>query len=44
MPGVSDISIVFSMILVFILGSFFFGVDVWLFKLGYKIKTQLSHY
>ncbi len=39
MLGVSDISIVFSMILVFILGSFFFGVNVWLFKLGYKIKT-----
>jgi len=39
MLGVSDISIVFSMILVFILGSFFFGVNVWLFKIGYKIKT-----
>ena len=39
MLGVSDISIVFSMILVLILGSFFFGVNVWLFKLGYKIKT-----
>ncbi len=39
MLGVSDISIVFSMILVFMLGSFFFGVNVWLFKRGYKIRT-----
>ncbi len=39
MLGVSDISIVFSMILVFMLGSFFFGVNVWLFKRGYNIRT-----
>ncbi len=39
MLGISDINITFSMILVFILGSFFFGVNVWLFKRGYKIRT-----
>ena len=39
MLGVSVISIVFSMLLVFMLGSFFFGVNVWLFKRGYNIRT-----
>ncbi len=37
--GVSDVNIVFSMVLVLILGAFLFGVNVWLFKRGYKIKT-----
>ena len=39
MLGISDTSITFSMILVFIEGLFFFGLNVWLFKRGYKIKT-----
>ena len=37
--GISDVNILFSMVLVFILGVFLFGVNVWLFKRGYKIKT-----
>lgn len=37
--GISDVNILFSMVLVFILGAFLFGVNVWLFKRGYKIKT-----
>ena len=37
--GISDVNIAFSMGLVFILAAFLFGVNVWLFKRGYKIKT-----
>ncbi len=37
--GISDVNILFSMVLVFILGAILFGVNVWLFKRGYKIKT-----
>ncbi len=37
--GVSDVNVPFSMALVFILGAFLFGVNVRLFKRGYKIKT-----
>ncbi len=37
--GISDVNIVFSMVLVLILGAFLFGVNVSLFKRGYKIKT-----
>ncbi len=37
--GISDVNILFSMVLVFILGVFLFGVNVWLFKRGYKIKA-----
>ena len=37
--GISDVNILFSMVLVFILGAFLFAVNVWLFKRGYKIKT-----
>ncbi len=37
--GISDVNILFSMVLVFILGGFLFGVNVWLFRRGYKIKT-----
>ncbi len=37
--GVSDVNILFSMALVFILGVFLFGLNVWLFKRGYKIRT-----
>ncbi len=37
--GISDVNIVFSMVLVLVLGAFLFGVNVWLFKRGYRIKT-----
>jgi len=37
--GISDVNIPLSMVLVFILAAFLFGVNVWLFKRGYKIKT-----
>ena len=37
--GISDVNILFSMVLVFILAGLLFGVNVWLFKSGYKIKT-----
>ena len=37
--GISDVNILFSMVLVFVLGACLFGVNVWLFKRGYKIKT-----
>ncbi len=37
--GVSDVNILFSMILVLVLGGFLFSVNVWLFRRGYKIKT-----
>ena len=37
--GISDVNIAFSMGLVFMLAAFLFGVNVWLFKRGYKIKT-----
>jgi len=37
--GISDVDILLSMVLVFILGALLFGVNVWLFKRGYKIKT-----
>ena len=37
--GISDVNILFSMVLVFVLGAVLFGVNVWLFKRGYKIKT-----
>jgi len=37
--GISDVNILFSMVLVFILGVLLFGTNVWLFKRGYKIKT-----
>ena len=37
--GVSDVNVPFSMALVFILGAFLFGVNVRLFKRGYRIKT-----
>ncbi len=37
--GISDVNILFSMVLVFILGVSLFGTNVWLFKRGYKIKT-----
>ncbi len=37
--GISDVNILFSMALVFVLGTLLFGVNVWLFKRGYKIKT-----
>ncbi len=37
--GVSDVNILFSMTLVFILGVFLFGLNVLLFKRGYRIKT-----
>ncbi len=37
--GISDVNILFSMVLVFVLGVCLFGVNVWLFKRGYKIKT-----
>ncbi len=36
--GISDVNILFSMVLVSILGAILFGVNVWLFKHGYKIK------
>ena len=37
--GISDVNILFSMVLVFILAGLLFGVNVWLFKSGYRIKT-----
>ena len=37
--GISDVNILLSMVLVFILGTWLFGVNAWLFKRGYKIKT-----
>ena len=37
--GVSDVNILFSMALVFTLGVFLFGLNVLLFKRGYRIKT-----
>ncbi len=37
--GVSDVNVPFSMVLVFTLGAFLFGVNVRLFKHGYRIKT-----
>ncbi len=37
--GVSDVNILFSMVLAFTLAAFLFSVNVWLFKRGYKIKT-----
>ena len=37
--GVSDVNILFSMALVLTLGAFLFGLNVWLFKRGYRIKT-----
>ena len=37
--GISDVNIPFSMVLVFILSAFLFGVNVRLFKRGYRIKT-----
>ncbi len=37
--GISDVDIVFSMGLVFMVSTFLFGVNIWLFKRGYKIKT-----
>ena len=37
--GISDVNILFSMVLVFVLGAFLFGVNIWLFKRGYKIRT-----
>ncbi len=37
--GISDVNIPFSMVLVFILAGLLFGVNVWLFKSGYRIKT-----
>ena len=37
--GISDVNVPFSMVLVFVLSTFLFGVNIWLFKRGYKIKT-----
>ncbi len=37
--GISDVNILFSMVLVFVLGAFLFAANVWLFRRGYKIKT-----
>ncbi len=37
--GISDVNILFSMVLVFVLGAFLFAANVWLFKRGYKIET-----
>ncbi len=37
--GISDVNVLFSMVLAFVLGAVLFGVNVWLFKRGYKIKT-----
>ncbi len=37
--GISDVNILLSMVLVFTLAAFFFSVNVWLFRRGYKIKT-----
>ena len=36
--GISDVNILFSAVLVFIVAASLFGVNVWLFKRGYKIK------
>ncbi len=37
--GISDVNVPFSMVLVFMVSTSLFGVNVWLFKRGYKIKT-----
>lgn len=37
--GISDVNVPFSMVLVFMVSTFLFGVNIWLFKRGYKIKT-----
>ena len=37
--GVSDVNVLISMVLVFILAAFLFCVNVWLFNWGYKIRT-----
>ena len=36
---ISDVDILFSVVLVFLVSTFLFGVNIWLFKRGYKIKT-----
>ena len=37
--GISDVNVPFSMVLVLMLSTFLFGVNIRLFKRGYKIKT-----
>ncbi|MBI4020531.1 MAG: ABC transporter permease [Candidatus Aenigmarchaeota archaeon] len=37
--GISDVNVVFSAAFVFLVAAFFFSLNVWLFRRGYRIRT-----